>query len=97
MLAFYSLYEQCEQAVDNSENWLKVQQPPASEPEPLKVQLDRCRVREPGLPIIHRYMSVFTIYFFYLIFFFFSQYSYYVFIYLVCVSFHASVCLSTFL
>ncbi|XP_028281420.1 dystrophin isoform X2 [Parambassis ranga] len=43
VLAFYSLYEQCEQAVDNSENWLKVQAPPASEPEPLKVQLDRCR------------------------------------------------------
>ncbi|XP_034030182.1 dystrophin isoform X5 [Thalassophryne amazonica] len=43
VLAFYSLYEQCEQAVDNSENWLKLQQPPASEPEPLKVQLDRCR------------------------------------------------------
>ncbi|XP_030603146.1 dystrophin isoform X3 [Archocentrus centrarchus] len=43
VLAFYSLYEQCEQAVDNSENWLKVQPPLASEPEPLKVQLDRCR------------------------------------------------------
>ncbi|KAM3585392.1 uncharacterized protein V6R79_016686 [Siganus canaliculatus] len=43
VLAFYSLYEQCEQAVDNSENWLKVQAPPASEPEPLKVQLERCR------------------------------------------------------
>ncbi|KAM6893218.1 dystrophin isoform 3-T3 [Lycodopsis pacificus] len=43
VLAFYSLYEQCEQAVDCSENWLKVQVPPASEPEPLKVQLDRCR------------------------------------------------------
>lgn len=44
VLAFYSLYEQCEQAVETSENWLKVQAPPASEPEPLKVQLDRCRV-----------------------------------------------------
>ncbi|XP_038572178.1 dystrophin isoform X9 [Micropterus salmoides] len=43
VLAFYSLYEHCEQTVDNSENWLKVQAPPASEPEPLKVQLDRCR------------------------------------------------------
>ncbi|XP_060923329.1 dystrophin-like [Limanda limanda] len=43
VLSFYSLYEQCEQAVDVSENWLKVQAPPASEPEPLKVQLDRCR------------------------------------------------------
>ncbi|XP_044044297.1 dystrophin isoform X9 [Siniperca chuatsi] len=43
VLAFYSLYEQCEQAVDSSENWLKVQAPPASEPEPLKVQLDRCQ------------------------------------------------------
>lgn len=46
VLAFYSLYEQCEQAVDNSENWLKVQAPPASEPEPLRVQLDRCRVSQ---------------------------------------------------
>ncbi|XP_033837659.2 dystrophin isoform X13 [Periophthalmus magnuspinnatus] len=43
VLAFYNLFAQCEQAVDNSENWLKVQQPPAAEPEPLKVQLDRCR------------------------------------------------------
>ncbi|KAI9525953.1 hypothetical protein NQZ68_002501 [Dissostichus eleginoides] len=43
VLAFYSLFEQCEQAVDTSECWLKVQAPPASEPEPLKVQLDRCR------------------------------------------------------
>ncbi|XP_035983750.1 dystrophin isoform X13 [Fundulus heteroclitus] len=43
VLAFYSLYEQCEQAVDTSENWLKVQAPPASDPEPLRVQLDRCR------------------------------------------------------
>ncbi|KAM3857230.1 dystrophin [Diretmus argenteus] len=43
VLAFYSLYEQCEQAVVNSENWLKVQLPPASEPDPLKIQLDRCR------------------------------------------------------
>ncbi|XP_072296331.1 dystrophin isoform X3 [Eucyclogobius newberryi] len=43
VLSFYNLYAQCDQAVDNSENWLKVQQTPASEPEPLKVQLDRCR------------------------------------------------------
>uniref|UniRef100_A0AAQ4PPR1 Dystrophin n=1 Tax=Gasterosteus aculeatus aculeatus TaxID=481459 RepID=A0AAQ4PPR1_GASAC len=43
VLAFYGLYEQCDQAVDASENWLKVQAPPASEPEPLKAQLDRCR------------------------------------------------------
>ncbi|KAF6730406.1 Dystrophin [Oryzias melastigma] len=43
VLAFYSLFQQCEQAVDSSENWLKVQAPPASEPEPLRVQLDRCR------------------------------------------------------
>ncbi|XP_075333549.1 dystrophin isoform X3 [Odontesthes bonariensis] len=43
VLAFYSLYAQCEQAVDTSENWLKVQAPPAYDPEPLKVQLDRCR------------------------------------------------------
>lgn len=46
VLAFYSSFEQCELAVDGSENWLKVQAPPASEPEPLKVQLDRCRVSE---------------------------------------------------
>ncbi|XP_029306035.1 LOW QUALITY PROTEIN: dystrophin [Cottoperca gobio] len=43
VLAFYSVYEQCEQAVDTSESWLKVQAPPASEPEPLRVQLERCQ------------------------------------------------------
>ncbi|XP_051915019.1 dystrophin isoform X6 [Hippocampus zosterae] len=43
VLAFYSLYEQCVQAVDFSENWLKVQLPPSPEPEALRVQLDRCR------------------------------------------------------
>ncbi|KAI4831418.1 hypothetical protein KUCAC02_000960 [Chaenocephalus aceratus] len=51
VLAFYSLFEQCEQAVDTSECWLKVQAPPASEPEPLKVQLDRCR-EEVGSPAL---------------------------------------------
>ncbi|XP_061571903.1 dystrophin isoform X2 [Cololabis saira] len=43
VLAFYSLFELCEQTVDNSENWLKVQAPPACDPEPLRIQLDRCR------------------------------------------------------
>ncbi|XP_061160323.1 dystrophin isoform X5 [Syngnathus typhle] len=43
VLAFYSLYEQCVQAVEVSENWLKVQLPPSPEPETLRVQLDRCR------------------------------------------------------
>nr|XP_049609340.1 dystrophin isoform X5 [Syngnathus scovelli] len=43
VLAFYSLYEQCVQAVEVSENWLKVQLPPSPEPETLKLQLDRCR------------------------------------------------------
>nr|XP_057908480.1 dystrophin isoform X8 [Doryrhamphus excisus] len=43
VLAFYSLYEQCVQSVDASENWLKVQLPPSPEPETLKVQLERCR------------------------------------------------------
>ncbi|XP_019712980.1 dystrophin-like [Hippocampus comes] len=43
VLAFYSLYEQCVQAVDFSDNWLKVQLPPSPEPEALRVQLDRCR------------------------------------------------------
>ncbi|KAL1021783.1 hypothetical protein UPYG_G00017880 [Umbra pygmaea] len=43
ILAFYNLWQQLDQAVVNSENWLKVQQPPASEPEPLKHQLERCR------------------------------------------------------
>ncbi|KAM6893658.1 dystrophin [Xenentodon cancila] len=43
VLAFYNLFEQCEQTVDNSENWLKVQAPPACDPEALKIQLDRCR------------------------------------------------------
>ncbi|XP_061760709.1 dystrophin isoform X2 [Nerophis ophidion] len=43
VLAFYSLYEQCVQSVDTSENWLKIQLPPSPEAETLKVQLDRCR------------------------------------------------------
>ncbi|XP_058478668.1 dystrophin isoform X3 [Solea solea] len=53
VLAFYNLYEQCEQAVETSENWLKVQAPPASEPEPLKVQLDRCREEIARLDALH--------------------------------------------
>uniref|UniRef100_A0A8B9K382 Dystrophin n=1 Tax=Astyanax mexicanus TaxID=7994 RepID=A0A8B9K382_ASTMX len=44
VLAFYNLFQELEQAVANSENWLKVQQPPACEPEPLRIQLERCRV-----------------------------------------------------
>ena len=44
VLAFYSLFQELEQAVANSENWLKVQQPPACEQEPLRIQLERCRV-----------------------------------------------------
>ncbi|XP_073722267.1 dystrophin isoform X1 [Misgurnus anguillicaudatus] len=43
VLAFYNLFQQLEQAVATAENWLKVQSPPASEPEPLRIQLDRCR------------------------------------------------------
>ncbi|TNN48030.1 Dystrophin [Liparis tanakae] len=48
-LAWLAYQTKCEQAVDNSENWLKVQAPPASEPEPLAVQLDRCRLVYSGL------------------------------------------------
>lgn len=44
VLAFYNLFHDLEQIVANSENWLKIQQPPACEPEPLKIQLERCRV-----------------------------------------------------
>lgn len=44
VLAFHNLFQQLEQAVATAENWLKVQSPPASEPEPLRIQLDRCRV-----------------------------------------------------
>ncbi|XP_052439429.1 dystrophin-like isoform X2 [Carassius gibelio] len=43
VLAFYSLFQQLEQAVAAAENWLKVQSPPACEPEPLRIQLERCR------------------------------------------------------
>ncbi|XP_051982361.1 dystrophin isoform X4 [Xyrauchen texanus] len=43
VLAFYNLFQQMEQAVVTAENWLKVQSPPASEPEPLRIQLERCR------------------------------------------------------
>ncbi|KTG32006.1 hypothetical protein cypCar_00017103, partial [Cyprinus carpio] len=44
VLAFYNLFQQLEQAVGTAENWLKVQSPPACEPEPLRIQLERCRV-----------------------------------------------------
>ncbi|TSK17770.1 Dystrophin [Bagarius yarrelli] len=43
VLAFYNLFHNLEQIVANSENWLKIQQPPACEPEPLRIQLERCR------------------------------------------------------
>ncbi|XP_035390530.1 dystrophin isoform X1 [Electrophorus electricus] len=43
VLAFYNLFQELEQVVANSENWLKVQQPPACEAEPLRIQLERCR------------------------------------------------------
>ncbi|XP_051994210.1 dystrophin-like isoform X1 [Xyrauchen texanus] len=43
VLAFYNLFQQLEQAVVTTENWLMVQSPPASEPEPLRIQLERCR------------------------------------------------------
>uniref|UniRef100_A0A672MYW3 Dystrophin n=1 Tax=Sinocyclocheilus grahami TaxID=75366 RepID=A0A672MYW3_SINGR len=43
VLAFYNLFQQLEQAVVVAENWLKVQSPPACEPEPLRIQLERCR------------------------------------------------------
>lgn len=45
VLAFYNQFQQLEQAVVTAENWLKVQQPPASELEPLRIQVDRCKVR----------------------------------------------------
>ncbi|TRZ02504.1 hypothetical protein DNTS_000081 [Danionella cerebrum] len=43
VLAFYNLFGQLEQAVATAENWLKLQSPPACEPEPLRIQLERCR------------------------------------------------------
>ncbi|KAI5090181.1 dystrophin isoform 1, partial [Silurus meridionalis] len=43
VLAFYNLFHNLEQLVANSENWLKIQQPPACEAEPLRIQLERCR------------------------------------------------------
>ncbi|KAG9349621.1 hypothetical protein JZ751_028069, partial [Albula glossodonta] len=43
VLAFYNQFQQLEQAVLTAENWLKVQQPPASDPELLRTQLERCR------------------------------------------------------
>uniref|UniRef100_A0A8C9WAK2 Dystrophin n=1 Tax=Scleropages formosus TaxID=113540 RepID=A0A8C9WAK2_SCLFO len=49
VLAFYNQFQQLEQAVVTAENWLKGQQPPASEPEPLRVQLERCKVDAPHL------------------------------------------------
>ncbi|KAJ8003692.1 hypothetical protein DPEC_G00150960 [Dallia pectoralis] len=58
VLAFYNLWQQLEQAVVNSENWLKVQQPPASELEPLKHQLERCREELARLSSLEPQVSV---------------------------------------
>ncbi|XP_066562465.1 dystrophin isoform X5 [Amia ocellicauda] len=43
IIAFYSQFQQLEQAVVAAENWLKSQQPPASEPEPVRLQLEKCK------------------------------------------------------
>ncbi|XP_047659645.1 dystrophin isoform X2 [Tachysurus fulvidraco] len=60
VLAFYNLFHNLEQLVANSENWLKIQQPPACELEPLRIQLERCRdeiarlsVLEPEVEHLH--------------------------------------------
>ncbi|XP_058236880.1 dystrophin isoform X2 [Hemibagrus wyckioides] len=60
VLAFYNLFHNLEQIVANSENWLKIQQPPACEPEPLRIQFERCRdeiarlsVLEPEVAHLH--------------------------------------------
>ncbi|KAG2456401.1 DMD protein, partial [Polypterus senegalus] len=41
--AFYSQLQQLEQTVTTAENWLKSQQPPATEAEPIKIQLEKCK------------------------------------------------------
>ncbi|XP_051782196.1 dystrophin isoform X2 [Erpetoichthys calabaricus] len=41
--AFYSQLQQLEQTVATTENWLKSQQPPATEAEPIKIQLEKCK------------------------------------------------------
>ncbi|MGH0119574.1 UNVERIFIED_CONTAM: hypothetical protein FKN15_032399 [Acipenser sinensis] len=43
ILAFYSQLQQIEQAVVTAENWLRSQQPPAADPESIKLQLEKCK------------------------------------------------------
>ncbi|RXM31709.1 Dystrophin [Acipenser ruthenus] len=43
ILAFNSQLQQIEQAVVTAENWLRSQQPPAADPEPIKLQLEKCK------------------------------------------------------
>ncbi|XP_053333050.1 dystrophin isoform X2 [Clarias gariepinus] len=64
LLAFYNLFHNLEQIVSNSENWLKIQQPPACEPELLRIQLERCRdeiarlsVLEPEMKHLHEQLQ----------------------------------------
>ncbi|XP_041114936.1 dystrophin isoform X1 [Polyodon spathula] len=43
ILAFYSQLQQIEQAVVTVENWLRSQQAPATDPESIKLQLEKCK------------------------------------------------------
>ncbi|MGH0139504.1 UNVERIFIED_CONTAM: hypothetical protein FKN15_049170 [Acipenser sinensis] len=43
ILAFYTQLQQIEQAVVTAENWLRSQQAPAADPEPIKLQLEKCK------------------------------------------------------
>lgn len=44
ILAFYNLYQQLEQSVASADTWVKLTPLPPSEPEPIRNQLERCRV-----------------------------------------------------
>uniref|UniRef100_A0A2D4NZX4 Calponin-homology (CH) domain-containing protein n=1 Tax=Micrurus surinamensis TaxID=129470 RepID=A0A2D4NZX4_MICSU len=45
IIAFYSQLQQLEHTVITVENWMKAQLLPAADPDAVKIQLDRCKVR----------------------------------------------------
>lgn len=46
IIDFYSQLQQLEQTAITAENWLKAQPTPATDPATVKIQLERCKVRD---------------------------------------------------
>jgi len=46
IIDFYSQLQQLEQTAITAENWLKAQPTPATDPDTVKTQLEKCKVRD---------------------------------------------------